>query len=58
LRDGEFAVGLIARAHPGGVLLGYFFGPLRAEVPELEGVAGLGCGDAVLIGSSVILGSC
>jgi Immunity protein 26 len=56
LRDGGFAVGLIARANPGGVLLGYFFGPLRSEVPRLEDVAGLRPGDAVLVGKFGHLG--
>ena len=32
-RDGGFAVGVIARANPGGVLLGYSFGTLRSEIP-------------------------
>lgn len=50
LRDNGFAVGLVARANPGGVLLGYFFGPLRSEVPGLEDVAGLQPADAVLVG--------
>jgi hypothetical protein len=49
LRDGGFAVGLVARANPGGVLLGYFFGPLRSEVPALDDVAGLQPADAVLV---------
>jgi hypothetical protein len=49
LRDVGYAVGLIARANPGGVLLGYFFGPRRSEVPGLEDVAGLRPGDAVLV---------
>jgi hypothetical protein len=49
LRDGGFAVGLIARTNPGGVLLGYFFGPLRSNAPKLEDVAGLSPGDAVLV---------
>jgi hypothetical protein len=49
LRDGGYGVGLVARANPGGVLLGYFFGPLRPEVPGLEDVACLRPDDAVLI---------
>jgi Immunity protein 26 len=49
LRNGGFAVGLIARANPGGVLLGYFFGPLRPEVPALKDVASLRPSDALLI---------
>lgn len=49
LRDGGYAVGLIARANPGGVLLGYFFGPLRPEVPGLKDIVCLRPDDAVLI---------
>lgn len=49
LRDSGFAVGLVARANPGGVLLGYFFGRLRSEVPALDDVAGLQPADAVLV---------
>jgi hypothetical protein len=56
LRDGGYSGGLIARTNPGGVLLGYLFGPLRSEIPELEDVAGLRPGDAVLIGKFGHLG--
>lgn len=49
LRGAGFAVGLVARANPGGVLLGYFFGPLRSEVPALEDIAHLRASDAVLV---------
>ncbi|MHB1594942.1 MAG: Imm26 family immunity protein [Streptosporangiaceae bacterium] len=49
LQGGGFAVGLIARANPGGVLLGYFFGPRRSGVPALSDVAGLRPDDAVLV---------
>jgi hypothetical protein len=56
LRCGGFGVGLIGRANPGGVLLGYFFGPPRSEVPKLEDVAGLRPGDAMLVGKFGHLG--
>lgn len=49
LRDGGFAVGIVARANPGGVLLGYFFGPRSAEVPTIDDVAELKPGDAALV---------
>jgi hypothetical protein len=49
LQGGGFAVGLIARANPGGVLLGYFFGPRRSGVPAMSDVAGLRPDDAVLV---------
>ena len=50
LRDGGYAVGLIARANPRGALLGYFFGPRRSEFPQLEAIASLRTNDAVLVG--------
>ena len=50
LRDGGYAACLIARANPGGVLLGYFFGPRRSRIPQLQDVSGLRPGDAALVG--------
>jgi hypothetical protein len=50
LRNGGFAVGLIARANRQGVLFGYFFGPRREAVPGLDEVGELGPADAVLVG--------
>lgn len=43
-------MGLIARAQPrhGGVLLGYFFGPRRERVPDLDQLRGLTAGDSVM----------
>lgn len=49
LREGGFAVGVVARAQADGVLLGYFFGPKRDEVPELSDVEHLAASDAVLV---------
>lgn len=51
LRDGGFAVGVIARAMPRkeGVLLGYFFGPRRYEIPTHEDLSGLSASDAVMV---------
>ena len=49
LRDGGYAVGLVARASRGGVLLGYFFGPKRAEISTLSEVAQLRAEEAILI---------
>jgi len=46
---GGFAVSLIARANPRGVLLGYFFGPPHAQIPKLQEVSGLKPADAVLV---------
>lgn len=48
LREGGFAVGVIARANPEAALLGYFFGPRRGEVPSLGELSDLRAGDAVL----------
>ena len=48
LRTGGFGVGLIARARRRGkILLGYFFGPRRAAVPDLSDVAKLSARDAL-----------
>ena len=49
LRTNSFALGIIARANPEGVLLGYFFGPARDEQPELVEAAGLAPDHAVLV---------
>ena len=50
LREGGFAAGVVARANPKAVLLGYFFGPRRAAVPSVEEVSRLRPDDAVLVG--------
>lgn len=49
LRDGGYALGVIARSNPKGALLGFFFGPKRAEVPSLAAVVGLTPADAILV---------
>jgi len=49
LREGGFGVGVIARANPDGVLLGYFFGPRREEPPSVDEVADLKPTDAVMV---------
>jgi hypothetical protein len=41
LGQGGYALGIIARTSQLGVLLGYFFGPRRAELPTLDDVTGL-----------------
>lgn len=56
LREGGFAVGLVARANPKAALLGYFFGPRRSEVPILSDVAELDPAHAVLVGMFSHLG--
>lgn len=50
LRTDGFAIGIVVRANPEGVLLGYFFGPRRAELPSIADAAGLLPEQAVLIG--------
>lgn len=50
LAGGGFATGLVARANPGGVLLGYFFGPRVPQVPRLHDLKSLAARDAVLVG--------
>jgi hypothetical protein len=56
LRDGGYAVGLVARANRDGVLLGYFFGPRRDAVPSLTDVEELAPSDALLVGKFGHLG--
>jgi hypothetical protein len=56
LRDGGFAVGVVARANRKGGMFGYFFGPKRAEVPALGDMTGLTAEDAVLVGKFGDLG--
>jgi hypothetical protein len=48
LPDGGFAVGIVARANPKGVLLGYFFGPRRSNPPAVAELERLTSADAVL----------
>jgi hypothetical protein len=50
LRNGGFAVGLVARANPKAALLGYFFGPERKGIPSPDDLPGLRAKDAVLVG--------
>jgi hypothetical protein len=49
LRAGGYAVGLVARKSPEGVLLGYFFGPRRDLVPSLSDLETLRPEETVLI---------
>lgn len=50
LGEAGYAVGLVARAAKrGDTLFGYFFGPLRAELPSMEEFDGLTPSDAVLV---------
>lgn len=56
LRDGGFALGMVARANPKGVLLGYFFGERYGAPPTLADTANLAHGDAVLVGKFGHLG--
>jgi Immunity protein 26 len=56
LGSNDFALGIIARANPKGVLLGYFFGPRRQQLPSLADAAGLLPDDAILVGKFGHLG--
>lgn len=47
LRSGGYAVGVVARASRGGVLLGYFFGPEHHQLPPLADVEMLRPEDAI-----------
>jgi hypothetical protein len=48
LREGGYAIGVVARAH-GGVLLGHFFGPRHDSLPSLAEAAGLTAADAIVV---------
>lgn len=50
LGGGGFAVGVIARSSWHGVLLGYFFGPRRDELPSLAELDPLLPTDALFVG--------
>lgn len=51
LREGAYALGLIARSSSKGkVLFGYFFGPMRRTLPCIADTKSLTPADAVLIG--------
>jgi len=49
LRDGGYGVGLVARKARRGVLLGYFFGPRRRDVPKPSDVESLTPDQAILV---------
>jgi hypothetical protein len=51
LREGGYCLGLVARVsrEEKGVLLGYFFGPRREVLPELEQTLSLSADQAVLV---------
>jgi len=50
VRTDGFALGIIARANPKGVLLGYLFGPIHHDRPILADSTGLLPDQAVLVG--------
>jgi hypothetical protein len=56
LRNGGFALCVAARVSRSGMLVGYFFGPRRDEIPKHGGLAGLRADDAVLLGAVSGLG--
>jgi hypothetical protein len=49
LRDGSYAIGIIARAASSGILFGYFFGKRFGDVPGREKFPDLKAGQAVLV---------
>ena len=49
LRESGFADGILARTNRRGVLLGYFFGPRRDDVPTLEEFSTFKPQNAILI---------
>jgi len=56
LREGGYAVGVVARVNPKAALLGYFFGPRYDEIPSLNDIRDLRPGDAILVGKFGHLG--
>lgn len=50
LQSGKYAVGVVARASPGGVMLNYFFGPARERVPTADELNHLRPQDVLLVG--------
>jgi hypothetical protein len=56
LGDGGYATGLVARENPEGVLLGYFSGPRRSQLPTLADIMTLEPNSAVLVGKFGHLG--
>lgn len=49
LREGGYALGVVARKGKPGILLGYFWGPRRDAVPALDEVRDLAPESAILI---------
>ena len=50
LRDSGYAIGVVARSSRNGkVLLGYFFGPRRNELPTSSAVADLNADEAIKV---------
>src|ERR1700741_1773687 len=49
LRDGRYAAGRLARTDPRGILLGYFFGPARADPPACAEVTANRAEDAIWV---------
>ena len=49
LRTSGFAVGIVARANPNGILLGYFFGPRHDDIPSVHDAKDLKANDALLV---------
>lgn len=50
LKNGGYGVGVAARIDGTGGVLGYLFGPVRDEVPQLDEVLDCEPGDAVYVG--------
>lgn len=48
LRDGGYAIGMLARVSVSGILFGYFFGPKLRHVPEERDIQGKVYSDAIL----------
>ncbi len=57
LKDGGYALGIIARSRPNGkALFGYFFGPKREKIPSIGELRTLTPENAILVGQFGDLG--
>jgi hypothetical protein len=56
LREGGYALGVVARKNRSSILFGYFFGPRREAIPAIDDVGRLSPSEAVLVARFGYLG--
>ncbi|MGC1239752.1 MAG: Imm26 family immunity protein [Acidimicrobiales bacterium] len=49
LRNGGFGFGVVARINPGGILFGYFFGPVSRDLPNVDAFSTFKAEDAIMV---------